>query len=294
MLFSPPLRAADPIPLPCPNGQTVFLEGQSAPREALLVFLRGRAVGGGLSGADGRFRLPLRAQERAGVYPVEVRLRSSRALVANFTCFVDVSLEGGLTPTATLGAPSAAPPVGRVTPTAPTARVAPTTGAATPTATVTATVASGGGGSNPVATNTSVATVTATTSVTTTATVTTTTTTVPANSVEINDIVLRDPAFPNESEEYVQIRNAGETPVNLAGWRLLNATRPGQVQAYTFPSFNLGVDVTVAVFSAVGDDELDVGDFYWDQTVTIWQVGDRAELRDPQNNLVATLIVPNQ
>jgi hypothetical protein len=292
LLFSPPLRAADPTPLACPNAQTIFLEGQSAPREALLVFMRGRAVGGGLSGADGRFRLPLRAQERPGVYPVEVRLRSNRALVATFTCFVDVSLEGGLTPTTTLAAPSAAPPVGRVTPTAPTARVAPTTGAATPTVTLTATGASGG--SNPVATNTSVATVTTTTTVTTTATVTTTTTTVPANSVEINDIVLRDPAFPNESEEYVQIRNAGETPVNLAGWRLTNATRAGQVPAYTFPSFNLGVDVTVAVFSAVGDDELDVGDFYWDQTVTIWQVGDRAELRDPQGNLVASLIVPNQ
>jgi hypothetical protein len=118
--------------------------------------------------------------------------------------------------------------------------------------------------------------------------------TAPGSSVEINDVVLRDSAFPNESEEYVQIRNASEKPVTLAGWRLLNATRPGQVPAYVFPSFNLGVDVTVAVFSAVGDDELDVGDFYWDQTVTIWQVGDRAELRDPQGNLIDTLIVPNQ
>lgn len=116
----------------------------------------------------------------------------------------------------------------------------------------------------------------------------------PRPAIAINDIVLRDPAFPNESEEYVQIRNASEKPVTLAGWRLLNATRPGQVPAYVFPSFNLGVDVTVAVFSAVGDDELDVGDFYWDQTVTIWQVGDRAELRDPQGNLIDTLIVPNQ
>jgi hypothetical protein len=293
LLFSPPLRAADPLPLPCPNGQTVFLEGQAAPREALLVFLRGRAVGGGLSGGDGRFRLPLRPQERPGVYPVEVRLRSSRAMVAAYTCFIDVSPEGALTPTATIGA-STAPPIGRVTPTAPTARVAPTTGAATPTSTVTPTTASGGGGSNPVATNTSVVTVSPTATISTTATVTTTTTTVPANSVEINDIVLRDPAFPNESEEYVQIRNAGETPVNLAGWRLLNATRPGQVPAYTFPSFSLGVDVTIAVFSAVGEDELDVGDFYWDQTVTIWQVGDRAELRDAQNNLIASLVVPNQ
>lgn len=85
-------------------------------------------------------------------------------------------------------------------------------------------------------------------------------------SAEINDVVLRDPAFPNESDEYVQIRNAGDSDVNIGGWRLINASRPGQTPAFVFPNYTLEVDVTIAVFSAVGVDELEVGDFYWDRT----------------------------
>lgn len=112
--------------------------------------------------------------------------------------------------------------------------------------------------------------------------------------VEINDIVLRDPAFPNESEEYVQLRNAGDSDVNIGGWRLSNASRPWQVPPFVFPSYVLEVDVTIAVFSAVGEDELDIGDFYWDEPRDVWQVGDRAELRDAQGNLVSTLVVPGQ
>lgn len=115
----------------------------------------------------------------------------------------------------------------------------------------------------------------------------------PPVSVQINDIVLIDPAFPLESEEYVQIRNAGDRPVNLGGWRLINASRPS-IPAYSFPSFILGVDFTIAVFSKVGEDAPDVGDFYWDQTGALWRVGDRAELRDAQNTLIDVLFVPNQ
>lgn len=296
LLFSPPLRAADPIALACPNGQTVFLEGSTTPREALLVYLRNRPVGGGLARGDGSFSLPLRAQERPGIYPVEVRLRSSRAVVATYSCFVDVALDTAGSPTATLGG---ATPVStpRAGPTAqPTAaRVATSSPTASPTAT-----SGGGTAATATTTVTTTATVTTTTTVTTTATVTTTpgtptatTTATTGNTVEIIDIVIRDPAFPNESDEYVQIRNAGDTPINLAGWRLVNTSRPS-IAAYVFPSFNLGVDVTIAVFTAVGDDEIDIGDFYWDRTDEVWRVGDRAELRDAQNRVVSSLPVPNQ
>ncbi|MCX7790429.1 MAG: hypothetical protein N2378_07285, partial [Chloroflexaceae bacterium] len=70
-----PLRAADPVPIPCPNGQTIFLEGPAPPSEALLVTLGERAVGGGVADRTGFYRIPLRANERPGAYPVEVRLR---------------------------------------------------------------------------------------------------------------------------------------------------------------------------------------------------------------------------
>jgi hypothetical protein len=116
-------------------------------------------------------------------------------------------------------------------------------------------------------------------------------TAVPSNTVKVDDIVLRDPAFPDVSEEYVQIRNETENLVPLGGWRLINASRP-EVPAFVFPTFSLAAGLTITVFSAIGDDEL--GDFYWDQVSDLWRVGDRAELRDPQGRLISFFIVENQ
>ena len=48
---------ADPTPIVCPTGQTVFLEGRTIPGEALLIYLSGRAVGGGLADSSGGYRL---------------------------------------------------------------------------------------------------------------------------------------------------------------------------------------------------------------------------------------------
>ena len=120
----------------------------------------------------------------------------------------------------------------------------------------------------------------------------TATVTRPLQHIEINDIVLRDPAFPDISEEYIQIRNVTENPISLTGWRIINASRP-EVPSFVFPAFSLAGDLTISVFTAVGDDDLTNGDFYWDQTSDVWRVGDRAELRDPQGRLVSVLIVPN-
>lgn len=80
----------------------------------------------------------------------------------------------------------------------------------------------------------------------------------------------------------------------MAGWRLTNATRGGQVPPFIFPTYTIGPDETIAVFSQVDDDDLEAGDFFWDQTGEVWCVGDRAELRDAQGTLVDSLIVPNQ
>lgn len=116
---------------------------------------------------------------------------------------------------------------------------------------------------------------------------------VPSGTLELNDVVLRDPAFPDISEEYAQIRNVTEDSVALADWTIRNASRPG-VPAYVFPAFSLAGDMTISVFSAVGEDDLTNGDFYWDQRIDVWRVGDRAELRDPQGRLISFFIVPSQ
>lgn len=113
----------------------------------------------------------------------------------------------------------------------------------------------------------------------------------PRRDVRINAIELRDPAFPELTEEYVAILNMSNRVIDLTGWRLLNASRP-DVPAFVFPSYAIGADYTIAVFSGVGEDDPPAGEFYWDQPADVWRVGDRAELRDTHNDLIATFTVP--
>ena len=297
LLLASPLRAADPTPIACPNGQTVFLEGSAPPREPLLVYLGGRAVGGGLADANGTYRLPLRAQERPGSYPVEVRLRSSRAVIERFTCFVNVPIGSGPTETPTgLPTPGATT---RVSPTqppqvtrAPVITLSPTTTSATvvggtpsvtptgPTATPTLT---GTAGPSPTSTGTPPA-----------GNVTPTPRT---GDVVILDVLVIDPAFPDD-EEFVQISNTSDRAINLAGWRLINASRPDATRAsvppFVFPTFSLGPSADLLVFSLPGQNDLNSSDFYWGQSGAIWKAGDRVELRDARNTLVHSFPVPAQ
>jgi len=289
LLLASPLRAADPTPIACPNGQTVFLNGSAPPREPLLVYLGGRAVGGGLADGNGRYRLPLRAQERPGSYAVEVRLRSSRAVIERFTCFVDVPIGSGPTETPTgLPTPAASP---RSAPTqppqvtrAPVITLSPTTTSATVV------------GGTPSVTPTGP---TATPTLTTTATgpSPTPTRTSQAGAVVIDDVFLIDPAFP-EDEEYVEIRNASDRAITLNGWRLINASRPDSTRAsvppFIFPSFSLDSSASLLVFSLAGQNDLDVNEFYWGQSGAIWKAGDKVELRDARNTLIHSFPVPNQ
>lgn len=303
LLFASPLRAADPNPIACPNGQTIILQGRAPAHEALLIYLRGRPVGGGVADASGAYRLPLRAQERPGSYAVEVRLRSSRTVIERFTCFVDVPV-AAISPTAgpTEG-PATSTPGQRATAT----RAAVATSASTPSPSRTAPTPSPSGSptitpTGPTATPTTTRTTGPSPSPTRTLQpgqpTPTITRTPRASPVQIIDIVLIDPAFPNSSEEYVQIRNLGDAPVTLTGWRLINASRPdatrSSVGAFVFPQYTLNLDVTVAIFSQLGEPDLELGDFYWNQPQEVWKAGDRAELRDAQNTLIHTFTVADQ
>lgn len=84
--------------LACTPGETVELAGEAEPNTPLLLFFGERPVGGGVSGAGGAYRLRLQVgNERPGLYLVEVRERTGRALVDQFGCEVPA-----FTPTPTL------------------------------------------------------------------------------------------------------------------------------------------------------------------------------------------------
>lgn len=73
----------------CVPGETVDLRGEAAPNTALLLFFDGRAVGGGYSLSDGRYRLRLQVgAERPGTYLVEIQERDSRLVVQQIGCEV--------------------------------------------------------------------------------------------------------------------------------------------------------------------------------------------------------------
>jgi hypothetical protein len=82
---------------------------------------------------------------------------------------------------------------------------------------------------------------------------------------------------------------------NLAGWRIVNTT---QNKTYTFPTGAfIGFDeenngfATVTLFAGIGDDKIDVGEFYWDQASRPWADGDTVVLRDGGNREVAVTVV---
>jgi hypothetical protein len=291
LLLATPLRAAEPTPIACPTGTTVFVTGRAPAFEPLLLFLDGRAVGGGVADGSGVYRLPLRAQERPGRYPIEVRLRASPGVVVgSFTCFVDVPL--GEVPSATASPARAATRPATVT-VAATPRLTPsprvTAGTPTPTPT------------GPTATPTSTGTAGPSPTPTRTPrpgepTPTTTLTATPRRSdIRIFGVTLINPLFPNESREYLQILNDGGQSTNLSGWRIVNASRPDgsrpALQPFVFPDYTLRPDTTAVLYSEIGENDLDFGDFFWNQSQTVWRAGDRAELRDAQNNLVHSYVV---
>ena len=296
LLWITPLRAADPTPIACPNGQTIFLEGHAPAGEALLAYLRGRPVGGGVADSSGYYRLPLRAHERPGVYPVDVRLRANRVIVGSFTCFVDrpvgevstptsplAATTPGLTRTATLTV-TRTPSALSSTPTR-TATSSPTGSSTLTTSTPTGSATATHGTSTPTGTpNPAAGSATSTTTPSSTASPTNTGTATVVGSVKINAISVHDPAFP-ENDEYVVIQNYTQNAINLSGWRLIN-TRLGSAAAFVFPTFTLEGNLKLSVHSKSHANDPSNRDFYWGREPPIWQADDRAELRDGQNTLI--------
>lgn len=115
--------------------------------------------------------------------------------------------------------------------------------------------------------------------------------------VVIDDVVLRDPAVP-ENMQYVQLRNVINSPVMLGGWQLVNASRPdetrGAVPAYRFPNYLLPRDGVIFVFSGSGTNDLGLGYFFWNQSEPIFQAGDTVELRTSDGQLISRFVVPAQ
>jgi hypothetical protein len=70
----------------------VLIEGTGPPNTPLLLYFNNRAVGGTTSDDSGFYSLTLViGEERDGAFPLEVQVRGSRELVAEFTCTVPES-----------------------------------------------------------------------------------------------------------------------------------------------------------------------------------------------------------
>ncbi len=287
MLGSAPVSGADTTPISCPNGATIVLQGQAPPNEALLAYLKKRSVGGGSSDRSGRYRIPLKLRERPGIYPVEVRLRSSGAVVGRYDCYVDVPLtnQPTLTPEIVVTAAPNQPPTttprasgGTARPTStPTSRSATAT-SRTPTATsrtTTATSRTATAAGSPAATGT--------------AGPSPTVNPVSVGDVEIFEIIQVSSSNP---DEYLTLSSRTALDIDIEGWQVINITRADR-PTYTFPSYILEGNTVLDLYTGAGVNDVGSAIFYWNRSDTVWRTGDVAELRDSNNRLIFTYTVIN-
>lgn len=279
--------AADTLRLDCPRGQAVWLEGEGRPYTGLLILLRGRAVGGGSVGADGRWRLPLQVDEPQGIYPGAVVERADRSELLRFTCYVDR-------------------PIADEPPT-PTGSIAPArTAAATPSPTLTATRTpppEATAASQPSPTPTASPSPSPSTTATRTATATATATPVPpeqlvsptatslagvADKLRFGDVGVSDPST-SGSYGYAEIISSATTVIDLTGWQLVNQSRPS-LPSFSFPPHQLIARGSVSVILGQGTSTDDT--LYWAVDQPIWFTGDTLALRTPQGATVKTVVVP--
>lgn len=103
------------------------------------------------------------------------------------------------------------------------------------------------------------------------------------------------PYDPNSSaslnEEQVTIRSEEENDLTIAGWRIVNISRP-EIPAFVFPAFILQPETDVYLYTGNGTDNLATGDFYWKRNASVWRSGDTAHLLDAQGRLVSAYQVP--
>jgi len=75
--------------LTCFPGQPLVITGDGPPRAAFLLYFGQRVVSGGSVSPSGRFATPLIVgRERAGVYPVVVRVRGTTKVLLETSCVV--------------------------------------------------------------------------------------------------------------------------------------------------------------------------------------------------------------
>jgi hypothetical protein len=290
----------------------VFLEGKGTPGDALLAYLEQRAVGGGGVDGSGNWRIPLRMQEEAGIYPLEVRVRGTKTIVARFNCYVDQPIGSTPTPTPT------ANPTGQRATLAPTTPAATTATTATPNRTISPTPTlngTAGNGSTTTPTSTFTPTVTgtpptATPTVTgTPPTATPTTTGTPATATPTGtgtngsanarcnvqrgqvdfDIILA-PDLEADPPDYgtAVIMNISQREVQIEGCVLANksvSNRP----TFTFPRFSIAPGNSVTVLLGVGESKDDF--LFSGRDEIIWDNDDTVVLRTPQGTEIADIEV---
>lgn len=272
-----------PVALACPSGQPVWLRGRAAPGTPLISSFAGSPVGGGSAAADGSWAIPLTVQARAGRYPVDVRRREDGALVAAFTCFVDLPV--GATPSATStpwptrvpATPSPGAPTSAPSPTAPHSELdAPPASSATrqqaEASTATAELPF-----TPEPTPSAIS-LTPTTSPLSDTTV-----------LQLAAVVVDDPEAPGLFE-YVLVENPTGEPVALAGWRL---THQETGATYAFPDAVLPPGAVLVVWSGADPDDLASGSLSWPASAPRWTPGQTAVLYDPVGRPVSVLVVPD-
>jgi hypothetical protein len=93
-----------------------------------------------------------------------------------------------------------------------------------------------------------------------------------------------------EPDEYVRVRNIGNAPVNLDGWRLRDITTG--FPEFLFPPHSLDPDVEVRVHT----DEVhpEFGGFSFERGSAIWNnsTPDTAGLYSPSGQLISTRSYP--
>lgn len=86
--------------------------------------------------------------------------------------------------------------------------------------------------------------------------------------------------------ESVTIRNAGGESLNLSGWQLKDSDK----SVFVFPNLTLNPGGAVRIHTGSGTNN--VIDLYWNESSTVWDSGEEAQLIDPGGTLRAKYKVP--
>lgn len=101
--------------------------------------------------------------------------------------------------------------------------------------------------------------------------------------VEITDVI----GAGQLAAEAVQLVNNGSRQIALQGWQLVSE----QGVIYTFGQVTLfGDGAGIMIHTAVGQDR--ATDLYWNRDTAVWQPGDTVTLRNADNEVQSTYVIP--